>query len=90
MKSGAVSRIDMLDDMMHFARVLESKRGKPFSRAELAESCKMSSSTVNRYLNYFTEHLGLQLDTMRGSSGGSRIVGHWSFVAQVTKRYKSL
>lgn len=90
MKAGAVNRMDMLDDLMRFAKMIESKRKQPFSRTELAESLSMSQSSVNRYLNYFIDHLGLQLDTMRGRSGGTRIVGKWSFVAQLKKRYQAI
>lgn len=90
MRAGGASKTDLLNELMRFAKQIESLGNTAWSQTDLASKLNVSTRTVTRYLNLLTGSYGLRLTIKSGSGKNCAVIGTWSFLDAVKKQYQGV
>lgn len=85
---GNQGQASTLRELSRFAKAIEKRGNKQFTQSELAAELGISQSSTARYLAFFIDHLGLQLET--AARAGSSVKGKWKFLDAIRRYYQNL
>lgn len=90
MRAGGASKTDLLNELMRFAKLIESLGNTSWSQPEIASRLNVSTRTVTRYLNLLTSSYGLKLNVRLGTGKNCAVMGTWSFLEALKKQYQGV